>query len=114
MEVCEEASTTSIEVCGSFHDFHGSLWELVEVSAVINVYENLERFPVRSRAVRLVKSRVGLHHWLVSWYESLRSQANRASDVRVGSCTLIARRLLDTGEYQHIGGVARQLVQSPC
>ena len=96
-----EASTTSIEVCGSFHD-HGSFrgW-LVEASTAINAREHLERFPVRSRAVLLVKSRVVLHHRLVSWRESLRSQANRANDVGVGSCMLIARRLVDTGKYQY-------------
>ena len=60
-----EASMTSIEAFGSFHDFHGSLWGLVEASAAINARENPERFPVRSRAV-LLKSRAGLHRRLVS------------------------------------------------
>ena len=95
-----EASTTSIEVCGSFHDFHGSLWGLVEASKAIIAREHVERFPIRSRAVLLV-SRVGLHHWLVSWCESLRDQPNRESDVEVGSCMLIARRFLDTSKYQY-------------
>ena len=55
----------------------------------------LERFPVRPRAVLLAKLRVGLHHRPVS-----SCQANRASDVGVGSRMLIARRLLDTNKCQ--------------
>ena len=94
-------STTSIKVCGSFDDFHGSLSGLLKASTASNAREHLVRFPVWSRAVLLVKSRVGPEYRLVSWCESLRSQANRAGDVGLGSRNLIACRLLDAGNYQY-------------
>ena len=94
-------STTSIKVCGSFDDFHGSLSGLLKASTASNAREHLVRFPVWSRAVLLVKSRVGPEYRLVSWCESLRDQPNRESDVEVGSCMLIARRFLDTSKYQY-------------
>lgn len=95
-----KASTTLMGVCGSLNDFYGSLWGLAEAVTAIDACEYLEGLPIRSRAVPLVKSRIGLYHRLVSWCEILRSQANRASDVGVGSRMPIASYLLDTGEYQ--------------
>ena len=85
----------SMEVVEDYISFHGSLWGLVGASTAIDAREYLETFPVRSRAVMLVKSQVGFHHRLVCWCESLRGQAKMRERRGLGSYILISRRHLD-------------------